>query len=334
MENILQDLPPVQAPLEQLLLALYARDYHFVTVTPETHRRVNQRPGNAWANDIRDVLGWNRPFTAPTIATELFEWMMAASVLRPVPEGWQSQVRVSSVGGKLFVHSGFPTEAQDAVFFGPDTYRFINAMMATLASLQGKVQRAVDIGTGAGAGAILLAEALPNAEVWGVDINTQALAFANCNARAAGISNVYFQQSDLLSALPGEFDVIVANPPYLVDASARAYRHGHGPLGAQLSLDIVDTALSRLAPGGMLMLYTGVAMIDGHDPFIEEVKQKTRQAGCTYQYAEIDPDIFGEELASTPYTEADRIAAVWLLVHRPTFESEQLLHIVSTAAPV
>jgi methylase of polypeptide subunit release factors len=319
-------------PLEKLLGILYARGYQFVTVTPTTHTLVNQRPANAWASNLHDVFGWNRAFSKEIVGVEIFELLQAANMLRTVDKGWQSLVRVSSVADKLFLHSGFPTEAQDAVFFGPDTYRFINAMYSALATLPGKVQRCVDIGTGSGVGAILLAEALPYAAIWGVDINEKALSFADTNAKASAITNLHFQYSNLLQELQGEFDLIIANPPYLVDPSARAYRHGSGPLGAQLSLDIVQAALTRLAPGGSLMLYTGVAIVDGHDPFLEAVKQMTKDAGCTYQYNEIDPDIFSEELSTEAYGRADRIAAVWLLVSRPTLEADTLLQLISTVA--
>mgnify|MGYP003575584643 CR=1 FL=1 len=321
-------------PLEKLLLALNDRAYQFVTVTPATHHLVNQRPGNAWARNIHDVLGWNRPFTSAVVDAELFELMQAAAILRPVENGWQSLVRVSSVADKLFIHSGFPTDTQDAVFFGPDTYRFVTAMYGALATLPGKIQRCVDIGTGSGVGAILLAEALPYADIFGVDINHKALSLAALNARANKITNAHFQYSDLLKDLQGEFDLVIANPPYLVDPEARVYRHGSGPLGAQLSLDIVDAALNRLAPGGTLMLYTGVAIIDGQDPFLEAVRQTVKSTGCTYQYTEIDPDIFSEELNTEAYAHADRIAAVWLLVNKPTIEADNLLQLISTATDV
>lgn len=314
--------------IEKLLLALQDREYRFVTVTPVTHQRVNQRAENAWASNLRDVFGWNRPFMPEILDDELFALMQDADILRPFARGWQSVVRVSSLHDKLFLHSGFPTDAADAVFFGPDTYRFVNAMYGSLSSLPGKVQRCVDIGTGSGAGAILLAEALPYAEVTGVDINPQALSFAALNAQVNAI-NVHFQYSNLLHDLPGEFDLMIANPPYLVDPAARAYRHGDGPLGAQLSLDIVDAALARLAPGGTLMLYTGVAIIDGHDPFLQEVKHRTANAGYSYQYTELDPDIFGEELMTGVYASADRIAAVWLVVSRPSVASDTLLQLIS-----
>lgn len=306
--------PQADAPLVNVLHALQARDYQFVTVTPATHRLVSQRPENHWSRSLQDIFGWNRPFAASTPDAALFELMQAAGIVRPLAQGWQSLIRVSSVNNSLFAHSSFPTEASDAVFLGPDTYRFIRAMTQALPGVQKPIKRCIDIGTGPGTAAILLAEMLPEAEVWGVDINENALRLAASNAKANRVRNVHFQYSNLLNDITGNFDLIVANPPYLVDPFERAYRHGNGPLGAQLSLDIVDTALSRLAPGGTLMLYTGVAMVDGQDPFINAVSQKIHSAGATYSYAEIDPDIFSEELMNEAYSEADRIAAVWLQV--------------------
>ena len=45
----------------------------------------------------------------------------------------RSKVRFSSLGGSLYVHSAFPTSAAEAVFFGPDTYRFAALIARTLA---------------------------------------------------------------------------------------------------------------------------------------------------------------------------------------------------------
>ena len=82
-----------------------------------------------------------------------------------------------------------------------------------------------------------------------------------------------------MSALDGTFDLIVANPPYMADPARRAYRDGGGALGADLSLRIVAAALDRLAPGGRLMLYTGVAIVDGVDPFRQAAEAMLGTAG-------------------------------------------------------
>jgi hypothetical protein len=72
-------------------------------------------------------------------------------------------------------------------------------------------------------------------------------------------------------------------------------------------------ALERLLPGGCLILYTGVAIVDGIDHFIQDMEPFLGRAGCAYTYSEIDPDVFGEELERPVYRHADRIAAVGLV---------------------
>lgn len=298
--------------LARLVSHLRDRGYRFVTPTPATHARVNNRPMNALALRLEDVFGWSRPFASDLLPTSLLEVMTMADVLAPDGEHWRSTVRVSTLGDRLFVHSAYPTGEADAVFFGPDTYRFGDALTHELEGRLSQTRRAVDIGSGAGPGAILIAAACPDAEVWAVDINPAALHLTSVNTLVNDIHNVIACHSDLLSGVDGDFDLIVSNPPYLVDPGERAYRHGGGPLGADLSLAIVETALRRLVPGGTLLLYTGVAIINGQDPFLTAAQALLTDAGATWTYREIDPDVFGEELLNECYAETDRIAAVVL----------------------
>lgn len=309
--------PDPTKALELLVETLRAADYHFITPTPASHARVNARPGNAWARDLQGVFGWSRPFSREVLPESLIDALAAAELLTPVPGGWRSRVRVSSLGDQLFVHSAYPTEEADAVFFGPDTYRYANALEAQLRFETGTIRRAVDIGSGAGPGAILVALVRPDAEVLAVDINQRALALTRVNAALAGADNLQARYSNLLKDVDGDFDFILSNPPYLVDPGERAYRHGGGALGAGLSLAILDTALERLAPGGTLLLYTGVAMVEGRDPFLEEVRTRLADQDVAWRYRELDPDVFGEELESGVYAHTDRIAAVVLTVTRP-----------------
>jgi methylase of polypeptide subunit release factors len=115
----------------------------------------------------------------------------------------------------------------------------------------------------------------------------------------------------------GLFDLVVANPPYLNDASERAYRHGGGRFGEALSIRIVREGLERLAPGGRLVLYTGVAMAEGCDPLLQAVTPYLQGHGWPWHYRELDPDVFGDELDEPAYADAERIAAVALIVERP-----------------
>jgi methylase of polypeptide subunit release factors len=304
-----------------LALAKTLRDtgYRFVTPTPATHARVNRRPGNEVARDLDGIFGWSRPFSPDVMPAELFALMRRAGVAVPEDGGglWRSLVRLSSLDGALFLHSAHPTSAADAVFFGPDTYRFAAAIQMELAARAAPIRRAADIGCGAGPGGILVARACPAAEVAMLDINDAALRLARVNAALAGTSNATAIRSDLLTGVPGDFDWIVSNPPYLLDPARRSYRHGGGTLGEGLSIAILDAALDRLAPGGTLVLYTGIAIVAGHDAFLDAAGRRLAGSGMEWRYREADPDVFGEELEDGAYDQADRIAAVVLTITKP-----------------
>jgi methylase of polypeptide subunit release factors len=300
--------------LLKLGCALKKAGYRFTTITPATHARVNARDGNEWAIDLGGVFGWSRPFDSSVLPEEIFALMRIAGIVAPHDAGWRCLLRASTLDDQLFFHSAYPTEEVDSVFFGPDTYRFATAIGQHLGVTATPVQRAVDIGCGGGPGAISIAHYRPEAEVLAVDINDSALRLARVNAALAGAGNVKPCVSNLLNDVDGTFDLIVANPPYLVDPERRAYRHGAGALGEGLSLSIVDCALQRLRSDGTLLLYTGAAVVDGIDAFRLAAEQKLSHGQVQWQYREIDPDIFGEELVHPAYAKVDRIAAVLLVV--------------------
>jgi SAM-dependent methyltransferase len=303
----------VACPPDDCLLTLTrflrAQGFQSVAVTPETHRRVNGRPENHSARDLVGIFGWSRPFNPATIGTDLFEVMRAAEALIEDERGLRSRYRVSTLRDLAFLHSAYPTEDLDAVFFGPDTYRFIDAVKQELMVTGHVWSRAVDIGCGAGPAGILLARENPCAEVLMTDINPAAVRLSRINAAVASTLNISVHETSLLDGLDGEFDLIVANPPYLMDSAHRLYRHGGGKRGEGLSLAILETALTRLKSGGRLLLYSGSGIVDGIDYFRRQIATRLAGANHKWSYREIDPDIFGEELDTF---KVDRIAAVFL----------------------
>jgi release factor glutamine methyltransferase len=84
------------------------------------------------------------------------------------------------------------------------------------AAIKGNALRILDIGTGSGCIAIALKKALPEATVSAIDISTGALKIAATNA-AALKADIEFTCLDILNTafLPGQYDVIVSNPPYI-----------------------------------------------------------------------------------------------------------------------
>ena len=295
---------------------LWRSGYKFVTPSPATHRRVNARPGNELATDLRGAFGWSRPFARDCLPPDLFETLDAGGIIRPCETGWTSSVRASTLDGELFLHSAYPTLSDNSVFFGPDTYRFVRAVKLQLREQQRPVRRILDIGCGSGAGGILAAKYAASEAVVLSDINASALRLAEVNAAAAGIS-ASFIQSDLFANLKGDFDMIISNPPYMNDPLQRAYRHGGGDFGGALSIKIIHEAKNRLAPGGELLLYTGSAIVAGEDRIRRAAEEIFAKSGWVWSYEEIDPDVFGEELETAACSVVDRIAAVVLVARKP-----------------
>lgn len=302
--------------LEALLRRLRSMGYGFTTVTPETHALVNARPSNAVARSVEDVFGWSRPFLPVVLPDGLFELARDAGACEPgaAPGTWRPALRISSVGKELFAHSAFPTTAHDAVFFGPDSYRFVRAVLERAEP----TGRAVDVGAGSGVGGIMLAKrGLLESPVVLADVNALALGAAAVNARVAGI-DASVVKSDALSAIEGDVDLVIANPPYLRDALAREYRHGDGQYGEALSVRIARESLRRLAKnpaGGRLLLYTGTAFVRGVDTFFRGVEPELRPEAVRFDYCELDPDVFSSELRESAYADVDRIAVVLLDAH-------------------
>ena len=302
--------------LSALIKFLYASNYQFITPTPATHYRVNSRTGNERACLLTDVFGWSRPFADSLLPAFLFEVLKKGGLIQEEEAGWKSIVRASTLQGDIFLHSAFPTLSADAVFFGPDTYRFARAIRNKLSSGPHRLRRALDIGCGTGAGAVIVAKNAVCEEVIMTDINASALQLAQLNANAAGVSAT-MAEGDLFANLEDDFDLIVANPPYLNDPMQRAYRHGGGELGSELSIRIAEAAKDRLSPGGSLILYTGSPIVGGTDHFLQAIERSFVGCNLVWSYEEIDPDVFGEELETDAYCAVDRIAAVVLSARKP-----------------
>jgi methylase of polypeptide subunit release factors len=303
--------------LSALIAFLREENYTFVTPTPATHSRNNRRSGNQRARSLTDAFGWSRPFARSLLPPPLFDRLRDGAVVFESEAGWKSTVRASTLDGDIFLHSAFPTVAADAVFFGPDSYRFARAIKNNLSAQPRRLRRALDLGCGSGAGGVILAKNSACRELVLTDINPTALQMTRLNAAAAGVIDITTVHSDLFANVEGEFDMIVANPPYLNDPLQRTYRHGGGELGSGLSLRIAQAAKDRLSPGGTLLLYTGSPIVGGEDRLLQSLEQDFAGCDMPWRYEEIDPDVFGEELETAAYATVDRIAAVVFTARKP-----------------
>lgn len=302
--------------LRDVLLALADEAYDFVTPTPMTHARVLARDPTRRGQTLSDIFGWNLPFARDALDARLLDLLSAGDGLEARGDLFASRYRVARCAGHLFLHGAFPTSAPGAVFLGPDSYRFAAFLLRELRGALAGL-RIVDIGAGAGVGALTAAACCENAKPILTDLNPNALRLACINAAAAGVK-VQAVETDTLDDVSGALDVIVANPPYLADAAHRLYRDGGAEHGAHVSVKWTRAALNRLAPGGRFLLYTGSAIVAGKDPLRDVLNALAKAHDCTFAYDEIDPDAWSEELQAPAYADVDRIAIVTAIFRRPS----------------
>ncbi|MGZ8273032.1 MAG: methyltransferase [Burkholderiaceae bacterium] len=302
-----------------LASALQRCSYSFTCITPETHARVAARRSEGSRN-LRDVFGWSLPFEEQDVPREIVQLLQAADALSRENGRLRSLVRFATLDKTLLLHSAWPTTSNDSVFFGPDTYRFASLIEQALLKWPRQAPGVVvDVGCGTGAGGILVGRLLEahGVKVVFTDINEQALRYARINAIHAGITDFSCVRSDVLSEVEGPIELIIANPPYLLDPHQRAYRHGGGALGTGLSVRIVQESMQRLAPGGQLILYTASPIVEGVDTLEQQLAAVFNAAPrnqFSYEYREIDPDVFGSELEHAAYAGVERIAVVGLVL--------------------
>ncbi len=142
----------------------------------------------------------------------------------------------------------------------------------------------VDLGTGSGAIAIGLADALQEATIHAVDYSSAAIAIAQVNVQNAGLSDrITFYQGywwEPLESLKGQFSGMVSNPPYIPTSTVSTLQPevvNHEPHlaldGGDDGLDciryLIETSPSYLKSGGVWL----VEMMAGQADAVEEMLQ-------------------------------------------------------------
>ena len=136
--------------------------------------------------------------------------------------------------------------------------------------------RIVDVGTGSGCIALALAHELKRAEIYAVDLSSEALEIAQANAAGLQLDGrVHFLQSNVLEALIDrrDFDFVVGNPPYVgfneadkVQRSVFEYEPRMAVFAGDNGLDVIRPLIAQahtiLKPGAWLAMEIGYSMRD------------------------------------------------------------------------
>jgi len=148
--------------------------------------------------------------------------------------------------------------------------------------------RVADVGTGSGAVALALKEERPDLAVVGVDISADALAVARANAAELGL-DVEFVRADLLEGVPGPFDAVLANLPYVADEAGlppeiELYEPSLALFGGPDGMDVTRRLLSMVGGVPLVVLEVGLG---------EAVASLVADAG--FSSVEILRDLAGHE---------------------------------------
>ena len=175
--------------------------------------------------------------------------LVAAGLARKTPDGLVGLMRMTRFQGVVVTSDrlDFRHHADFVIGPGPSS--------SLLADAVGPIDdgRVLDLGCGPGTQALWLAR--ERVEAIGIDINPRALSFAAFNRDLNRQRNAAFEIGDFLTAPPDsrfdeQFDVVVANPPFvLAPASVLRYRDRQLP-GHDTTKVSVERVVRALAPGG------------------------------------------------------------------------------------
>lgn len=223
-----------------------------------------------------------------------------------VEGGYLEQIRIAA--GRLQAGEPLPYVLGAWEFFGlsfqvspdvliprPETELLVEQALNYLIR-QPKPARVLEVGTGSGCIAISLAK-YGAVQVIATDISLPALRLARNNARQHGVQeHLTWIQSDLLSSIYGNFNLICANLPYIPRETCKKLKvtgrepwlaFDGGPDGLDLIRRLLWQSPARLLPGGQLLLEIEASQ--------GRAAQASGQAAFPNAIVQVLPDLAGHE---------------------------------------
>ena len=225
----------------------------------------------------RTILGWDRArllaersgSIPPALEPTFSEWIARRE--RREPTAYIVGVR-EFWGLDFLVTPAVLIPRPETEFIVEEAVKLFSAAVNAESHFSSPIQIA-DIGTGSGCVAVALAHECPDCVVVASDVSAAALAVARANAVRHGVADrVQFVTTSYLDGVPGPFEIITANPPYVKDGDKPALsadvRHEPdvalfgGSEGLRDIAGVLDAAAAKLAPNGWLLMEFGLGQED------------------------------------------------------------------------
>ena len=226
----------------------------------------------------RTILGWDRARllaerSGPTPATlepTFSEWIARRE--RREPTAYIVGVR-EFWGLDFLVTPAVLIPRAETEFIVEEAVKLLSSAALNTGSPLSKPIRIADIGTGSGCVAVALAHECSDCLVVASDVSAAALDVARANGVRHGVAHrIQFVTTSYLDGVPGPFEIITANPPYVKDGDKPALsadvRHEPdvalfgGSEGLRDIAGVLDAAAAKLAPNGWLLMEFGLGQED------------------------------------------------------------------------
>ncbi len=165
----------------------------------------------------------------------------------------------------------------------PETEHVVEAALWRLGENRGTGLKILELGTGSGCIAVTLAVHLPEAEILATDISSAALELASENAQHHRVDDrIEFRRSDLCDDVIDQYDVRVANLPYVSSLDRKSLQREirdwepedalfAGPDGLAVLRATLESAPAHLRDGGQIILEIGL----GQDSEVEQLAERS-----------------------------------------------------------
>jgi SAM-dependent methyltransferase len=246
------------------------------------------------------------------------EQLAAAGLLELDGEYVESSVRAVALDGLLLLGDESDALSRDVVLplYGQPT-RLTSWLVPRrpLGSM-------LDLGTGSGVQALLASRHCERCV--GVDVNPRAISYAGVNAGLNGVGNVQWQQGSWFAPVAGErFDLIVANPPYVVSPDREFTFRDSGSAPGELVGRLCGEAPGHLEDGGLAVVVCEWPHVDREDWDVVPRRwiEDARCDGIAVCLSTVDPLEYASTYNSPPFrrltpAELESTITRWHAYHR------------------
>ncbi|WP_225894277.1 carbamoyltransferase C-terminal domain-containing protein [Atlanticothrix silvestris] len=199
---------------------------------------------------------------------ELFSTLCSLGMLIHCGEDWKSRVDLFAVAGLyLATDHRYMILAED--HFDEDAVMYVgmDSMGLVYTAPQYLANRVLDLCCGSGIQSLVASRYAK--EVVGVDINPRAIRFARFNAQLNGVSNTQFYLGNLYEAVSGNFDTILANPPFVPSPNEQCRFRDGGEDGEEILARIISESAKNLTPDGRLFIVTDLVNLQEYESKLE-----------------------------------------------------------------